>query len=226
MVDGRFHFLALPRVTKSNLTIRDAESGHAGAIRVAPRSSYRCMRGNCAGSWREPPSGEDSMTNQWFYGRGANVSGPVSSQELIDLAASGDVVPTDTIWRDNIEAGVPAAKVKNLFSPAISSTAAAPADAPDVPSAPTEGSPETPTPAAALVPSPVQPARPARATAGAGAVVLSQDGKNVKFRGKCSTCGREDTSWKSMAIPRGTMRASFFCGKCRKRRDIEIHGYH
>ena len=55
------------------------------------------------------------MTNQWYYGRGADISGPVSSDELIDLAANGKVIPTDTIWRDDIETGVPADRVKNLF---------------------------------------------------------------------------------------------------------------
>ena len=68
------------------------------------------------------------------------------------------------------------------------------------------------------------PTRNARATVGKGAVILGQDGKTVKFRGKCTTCGREDTSWKTIAIPRGAIRASFFCAKCRKKRDIEIYG--
>jgi hypothetical protein len=62
--------------------------------------------------------------------------------------------------------------------------------------------------------------------AGKGVVIVGQDGATVKYRMKCSTCGREESSWKSIAIPRGTTRTGFFCPKCRKRRDGEIHGYH
>ena len=38
------------------------------------------------------------MTNQWFYGRGSDITGPVSSTELAGLAASGQVLPSDTVW--------------------------------------------------------------------------------------------------------------------------------
>ena len=64
------------------------------------------------------------------------------------------------------------------------------------------------------------------AVAGKGAVIVSQDGATVKYRMKCTTCGHEDASWKSIPIPHGTARSGFFCRKCRKRRDAEIHGYH
>jgi hypothetical protein len=66
----------------------------------------------------------------------------------------------------------------------------------------------------------------ARAVAGKGAMIIGQDGKTVKFRMKCTTCGKEDSSWKSIAIPHGVARAGFYCAKCRKRRDAEIYGYH
>ena len=58
----------------------------------------------------------------------------------------------------------------------------------------------------------------------AGAVIVGKDGTNVKFRMKCTACGHEDSSWKTMRITRGTTRSSFYCPKCRKRRDAEIHG--
>jgi hypothetical protein len=148
------------------------------------------------------------MIRKWYYGRGADITGPVSDRELSDLAAGGHLLPTDTVWRDGVEDGVPADQVEYLFS------------------------------AAALIgdePAPVPPVSPAavappakktgRAVAGNGAVLMGQDGATVKYRGKCTTCGREEASWKSIAIPRGTHRASFFCAKCRKRRDVEIHGY-
>jgi GYF domain 2 len=66
--------------------------------------------------------------------------------------------------------------------------------------------------------------RKARATAGKGVMIVAQDSTNVKYRMKCTGCGYEDTSWKTMPITRGMTRLSFFCPKCRKRRDGEIHG--
>jgi predicted nucleic-acid-binding Zn-ribbon protein len=61
--------------------------------------------------------------------------------------------------------------------------------------------------------------------AGKGVVLVAQDGKTVKYRGKCATCGREEAGWKSIAIPRGTTRVGFFCPKCRRRTEGEVHGY-
>jgi hypothetical protein len=145
------------------------------------------------------------MVAQWFYGRGSDISGPVSGADLAALAVGGQLLPTDTVWRDGIEMGERAGDVPELFPP---------------------------DPAAAAVPNEVpagtRPAaqRRGRAVAGKGAVIVSQDGATVKYRMKCTTCGREDASWKSIPIPHGTARNGFFCQKCRKRRDAEIHGYH
>lgn len=163
------------------------------------------------------------MTSQWYYGRESDISGPVSDRELFDLAARGAIVRTDTIWRNDIEAGVQAGNVKYLF-PVVDS----PVPVADVPaSVALNEVPEVPK-AAVAAPTPAvrapAPAKNGRATAGKGAVIMSQDGKTVKYRGKCTTCGREDSSYKSIPIPRGTIRAGFFCTKCRKRRDVEIHG--
>lgn len=198
------------------------------------------------------------MPNQWFYGRGSDISGPVSGSELAELAASGEVLPTDTIWLGGRESGVPAAKVKNLFpakAPAavnVSETGAGPSELlgveasavaevaapsdpaglgpqePDPPATPMAGEPP-PADTAPAAPAAARPAastRTARATAGKGAVIIGQDGKSVKYRGKCTICGKEDSSWKSVAIPRGTARYSFFCPKCRKRQEVEIYGIH
>jgi hypothetical protein len=49
-----------------------------------------------------------------------------------------------------------------------------------------------------------------RATAGPGAVIVVQDGVNVKYRKKCTTCGNADASWNTMPIRNGLMRAAFF----------------
>jgi hypothetical protein len=160
------------------------------------------------------------MTDQWHYGRGADITGPVSGAELSDLATSGRLRPTDTVWEDGVEAGVPAGQVEYLFSAAALMADEA---APDAAAAAADPPVAAPPPAPAAVPPP--PRKTARASAGKGAVLVGQDGTTVKFRGKCPTCRREDASWKSVPIPRGTLRTSFFCPKCRKRQDVEIHGY-
>jgi hypothetical protein len=144
------------------------------------------------------------MVDQWFYGRGSDITGPVSGPELSGLAAGGTLLPTDTVWRDGVEDGVLADQVPDLFPGAAK------------PVAPT---PDTPAGYRTVT-------TRGRAVAGKGAMIIGQDGKTVKFRMKCSTCGKEDSSWKSIPIPHGITRAGFYCTKCRKRRDAEIYGYH
>jgi hypothetical protein len=192
------------------------------------------------------------MTTQWYYGRDADISGPVSDQDLADLAASGEILPTDTIWKEGLETGVPAARVRGLFSgePILPAATAEPVpnvanqeaespqeSAPPI-AAPTDSnalvmpSPETellPVEGDSTTPTPSPPPRPqeprkARAVAGKGAIIVGQDGINVKYRMKCTTCGHEDSSWKTMRITRGSTRMSFYCPKCRKKRDSEIIG--
>jgi hypothetical protein len=181
------------------------------------------------------------MASQWYFGRGADISGPVSDGELFALAAAGQVLPSDTVWREGFESGVAAAKVKYLFSDPVPTELPSPATVrgpvalpspepalqnPELPATPATDEPaaaESAT-AAAVVPRPA--ARSARAIAGKGTVIIGQDGKTVKFRMKCTICGKEDSSWKSIAIPRGMARSSFFCPKCRKRQDCELQGVH
>jgi hypothetical protein len=178
------------------------------------------------------------VTDQWYYGRGTDISGPVTGVELMALATSGEVLRTDTVWREGNENGVAADRVKNLFGPLAKGEAevrppgedspaapavpgveaeVAPSETADAPAAPVAAPPPPPAPVAAAP-------RKGRATAGKGAVIVGQDGKSVKFRGKCLVCGREEGGYKSITIPRGTTRTSFYCAKCRKRGDIEIHG--
>jgi ribosomal protein L33 len=199
--------------------------------------------------------------------------GPCSGQRLKELAACGRILPTDTVWKEGIEKGVTANKVKNLFRAVPISPAR---DAVPVAKAPLVPPPATVAPAvlaAAAPPCPVvepdpigpgtdvlaveaAPAPPpapvavaaepnpgrevstppsvsswgshqtrkGRATAGRGAVLVGQDGVNVKFRKKCTACGHADSSWTTMPIRNGVMRIGFYCPKCRKHRDVEVHG--
>ena len=143
------------------------------------------------------------MPSQWYSGRGSDIAGPVSGRELFDLAHGVTIILTDTIWREGNEAGMAAGKVKNLF-----------------PVASIEAPPLEEIPIPRVVPKKV------RATAGKGAVLVGQDGKTVKYRMKCTVCNHEDPSWKTLAIPHGTRRTNFYCPKCRKKRDVEINGFH
>ena len=189
--------------------------------------------------------------DQWFYGRGADINGPVSGVELAALANSGTVIASDTVWKDGNETGVPARQVKHLFSAENMAPIARAAPAPAaVPSGveiynpapvevaapgdaarlqmPLEGDELVPVdgvaaPAENAPPPPKAPARKARAVAGKGAVIMGQDGVNVKYKLKCTKCGHEDSSWKTAAITRGSVRSTYFCPKCKKKCDGEVH---
>jgi hypothetical protein len=57
------------------------------------------------------------MTDQWYYGWDDQILGPFSAQQLRDLAEAGHIQPMDTIWKEGVQDGVPAYRVKNLFAP-------------------------------------------------------------------------------------------------------------
>jgi len=191
------------------------------------------------------------MSDQWYYGQGETKLGPFSAQQLKEMAAQGKIEPAHTIWKEGIEQGVPATRVKNLFpasQPEIVQPEAgqtiAPASGPSESPSPPEASPTEP--AVQSSPSPVSdepeeeaepeprekgaappkaaPAQPkkGRALGANGAVIVSQDGYIVYFRKKCIKCGYEDLSKNRMPIRSGTTRTNFFCPKCRKIRPVEI----
>jgi hypothetical protein len=218
------------------------------------------------------------MADRWFYSHEDSKIGPCSARQLRELASSGGVLPTDTVWKEGIEKGVLASKVKNLFQTASIPvagaplgplpTAAVPGDlaavtkaevplpppeaepdpaAPGTEPVPNESAPGDPPVPSAAAPAPVaseatprpegQPSttspgsawqsrhpRKGRATAGRGAIIVGQDGVNVKYRKKCTACQHEDYSTNIMPIRNGVMRVGFHCPKCRKSRDVEIHG--
>src|SRR5688572_9956132 len=109
------------------LSFLDPQPGHqikltirsAGPGRGATRAPWNRARSTALGPVRPSglPDRRWAMTRQWYYGRGAEITGPVSDRELFDLAGGGHILPTDTVWRDQIESGVPASRVKNLFPP-------------------------------------------------------------------------------------------------------------
>jgi len=55
------------------------------------------------------------MAAQWHYSKGGERHGPVSSDQLRQLAASGQLGPTDLVWRDGMAEWQKASSVKGLF---------------------------------------------------------------------------------------------------------------
>ncbi len=56
------------------------------------------------------------MPNEWFYTiNGQPAESPVSQSQLKQLAASGQLQPTDLIWQEGMENWAPASSVKGLF---------------------------------------------------------------------------------------------------------------
>lgn len=51
----------------------------------------------------------------WYYSRGDERVGPITSRDLKALAEAGDVTPETLIWRQGLKDWVPALKVKGLF---------------------------------------------------------------------------------------------------------------
>ncbi len=88
--------------------------------------------------------------NEWYYAKGDQQKGPVSSAELKQLAASEEISPDDLVWREGMGEWVAASNVRGLFEgrpKAAKDTPAAPAkEAPAAPESPAfQSAPEPPT---------------------------------------------------------------------------------
>ena len=134
------------------------------------------------------------MNELWYYWHESEIQGPFSGKQLVALAAAGEIVPDDIVWKEGIEKGVPAQTVQHLF---VASPLPIPAAIASE-TTPAGGTPAATSPASA-VESPPKPAwdcgyanssSKGRAVAGKGAIIVGQDGKTVKFRMKCTVCSR------------------------------------
>jgi hypothetical protein len=54
---------------------------------------------------------------KWFYARGEERFGPVTSQKLKALAAAGKLQPADLIWKEDMHDWSPASQLRGLFPP-------------------------------------------------------------------------------------------------------------
>jgi hypothetical protein len=55
------------------------------------------------------------MTERWFFASGGEKAGPFSALQLKGFAARGTLLPTDTVWKEGVERGSLAARVRHLF---------------------------------------------------------------------------------------------------------------
>jgi hypothetical protein len=68
--------------------------------------------------------------SEWHYAKDNQQLGPVTSTQLRQLAGSGQIHPTDMVWKDGMPDWVPAGKIKGLFAtPAAPRSSAAVATA-------------------------------------------------------------------------------------------------
>lgn len=65
------------------------------------------------------------MADELYYKHGGQHYGPVTGAELKELAAAGNLLPDDLIWKEGMEKWVPARSAKGLFPPAPAPTPAA-----------------------------------------------------------------------------------------------------
>src|SRR5260370_29812525 len=87
-------------------------------------------------------SWESKMAGGWYYAHDDDKLGPFSGEQLKEFAASGVILPTDTVWKGGVEAGVLASRIKNLFSPAAANAGLAEAKAPPVADVPVPAPPD------------------------------------------------------------------------------------
>src|SRR5215831_17153331 len=64
------------------------------------------------------------MATQYYYARDGKRFGPVSADQLREVAKSGWLRPTDGVWSAELGAWTPAAKIAGLFAAAAPATAA------------------------------------------------------------------------------------------------------
>jgi WD40 repeat protein len=55
------------------------------------------------------------MANEWHYSKNGKRFGPVSGQQLKELAAKGELGPSDLVWKEGMAQWVPASKIKGLL---------------------------------------------------------------------------------------------------------------
>jgi TM2 domain-containing membrane protein YozV len=63
------------------------------------------------------------MASEWYYSHDGQRLGPVSSEQLKELAAVGKLGPDDLVWKEGMDNWVAAGKVKKLLPPTTGAVA-------------------------------------------------------------------------------------------------------
>jgi len=94
------------------------------------------------------------MSTKWYFASAKQTFGPFSAAQLQEFAVSGRLQRQDTVWKEGMETGVLATKVKHLFAVASVSAAPAVGSAAAVPDPAIRNEPESPpiVPAAPITP--------------------------------------------------------------------------
>lgn len=66
------------------------------------------------------------MAQGWYLGKGGNRSGPFTPQRLRQMAANGEIVATDLVWREGMADWVAASSVAGLLAAPAPGSVAAP----------------------------------------------------------------------------------------------------
>jgi len=76
------------------------------------------------------------MADQWYYAHQGQQSGPVSTEQLKQLAASGQIQPSDLVWKQGMAAWAAASTVEGVLSASGSPAPPPPGAAPGAPGFP------------------------------------------------------------------------------------------
>ena len=55
------------------------------------------------------------MADQWYVGRNGQKAGPYTTEQLKQMAAAGQLVPTDLLWKQGLEQWVPLSQARGLL---------------------------------------------------------------------------------------------------------------
>ena len=72
-------------------------------------------RGPILGSNPFAPRGFSAVPEVWYYAKDDEQQGPISTQDLRQLATNGKLTPDDYVWKEGMEEWTPASQLKGLF---------------------------------------------------------------------------------------------------------------
>ncbi len=147
---------------------------------------------------------EYKMAEQWYYSKNNQQQGPVSPEQLKQLAASGQLQPSDLVWKEGMGQWVEARKLKGLFPtettppmpppvPTVAKSASPPipVTAPAIPSAPSVTTPSN-SPTSGEAPALWNPkwlgAWSLLLTWGFGSILLAHNWRTLGSKGRALRC--------------------------------------